>query len=118
MTIQTLTRSLQIPTTGLFRFRTERYEVQHFQVSSRPLEMCITLERHTMTSEVTVWLELSGLDFVKPALWDERQLMITAFVERLMHASLTHQAHGSFTGTMQEEAFTQLCRDLSQTIAH
>mgnify|MGYP001301901379 CR=1 FL=1 len=80
--------------------------------------LCITLERHTMTSEVTVWLELSGLDFVKPALWDERQLMITAFVERLMHASLTHQAHGSFTGTMQEEAFTQLCRDLSQTIAH
>ncbi len=118
MTIQTLTRSLQIPTTGLFRFRTERYEVQHLQVSHKPFELCLTLERHTDTSEVTVWLESSDLDFVKPALWDERQQVIKALFHHVINASLTYHRQGHFKGNQTEQAFCQMCQDLTRILAH
>lgn len=118
MTIQTLTRFLQIPTTGLFRFRTERYEVQHLQVTHKHFELCMTLERHTQTSEVTVWLESSDLDFVKPALWNKRQQVIKELVQCVRHASLTHHRQGTFKGTQTAQAFSQMCQDITQMLAH
>lgn len=113
----TLTRTLQIPTScKLFRFRTERDEVQHFCVSYTPFEVCLTLERHTTTSEVTVWLELSDLDFVQPTLYKAREHVIQALVQRLRDASLTHDRQSMFKGHMDARACVQMAHYLEHIL--
>ena len=113
----TLTRTLQIPTPcELLRFRTERDDVQHFCVSHTPFEVCLTLERHATTSEVTVWLELSDLDFVQPKLYKARQHVIQALVQRLRDASLIHHRQSMFKGHMDAHACVQMAHDLEHIL--